>query len=72
MGKAVNTYAAAAYLALVPTVITASSFQIRATGTDSNLLNNFGTQTVDGTSTTDCGYVDVVMYVETLDDYPSF
>lgn len=71
--KAVNTYAAAALLAIVPTIVTASSFQQRATSTDTNLWNGFGTYTATtATSTTDCGSVDVVLYIETYDDYPTF
>lgn len=70
--KAVNTYQAAALLAFVPTIVTASSFQQRSTSTDTNLWNGFGTYTATtATSTVDCGSVDVVLYVETYDDYPS-
>ena len=71
--KAMNTYNADAFLALVPTIVTASSFQQRSTSTDTNLWNGFGTYTATtATATTDCGSVDVVLYVETCDDYPSF
>lgn len=70
--KANNTNNADALLALVPTIVTASSFQQRATSTDTNLWNGFGTYTATtATSTTDCGSVDVILYVETFDDYPS-
>lgn len=70
--KAVNTYNADAFLAIVPTIVTASSFQQRATSTDTNLWNGFGTHTATtATSTTDAGSVDVVLYTETYDDYPT-
>lgn len=71
--KSMNTYNTPALLALVPTIVTASSFQQRATSTDTNLWNGFGTYTATtATATTDCGSTDVVLYVETMDDYPSF
>lgn len=71
--KAVNTYTADAFLAIVPTIVTATSFQQRSTSTDTNLWNGFGTHTATtATATTDCGSVDVVLYVEIFDDYPSF
>lgn len=71
--KAMNTYNADAFLALVPTIVTASSFQQRSTSTDTNLWNGFGTHTATtATATTDCGSTDVVLYVEVYDDYPTF
>jgi hypothetical protein len=71
--KGVNTYSVAAHLALVPCHTSSQRFAMNSTATDTNLWNSFGTATASaGTSTANCGYVDVVLYVETYDDYPSF
>ena len=70
--KGINTNNVAAHLALVPCHTSSQRFAMQSTGTDTNTWNSFGTATASaGTSTVDCGYVDVVMYIETFDDYPS-
>ncbi len=65
-----NTYAAAAYLALQPA--NTSSQRVAwdaAVSTDTTACYYFGT--TNAANTNSDGTIDVVMYVETFDDYPS-
>lgn len=67
-----NTNQVAAHLAFVPCHTSSQRFAMNNTATDTNTWNSFGTATASaGTSTVSCGSMDVVLYVETFEDYPS-
>lgn len=64
-----NTNAAAAYLALQPAHTSSQRVAWSTTMTDTTVCYFFGTSSTANTNSD--GSIDVVMYVETFDDYPS-
>lgn len=64
-----NNNPVGAYLALCPAHTSSNRVQINTAATDSGYF--FGTLTNTATSTNTAGTVDVVLYVESFDDYPT-